>query len=1298
MRVLYFLIAAGALFGQPAGLRVDGVTSTQAIVSYIPPSGAACTIEVSESPSYSPVVNDVNTSLFASSNSDAARSIVTDSGTGRRSFIVGTNTSALDANSKMDSRALRADTLHFARVTCGSTAVTTFTTAQIHGLVPEDPPFSTDGHGNYAFPDRNYTSAGRNLPVIDPQTGAATYLITNPKDASAVWSRNFNSGIYLQGGSWTNPGNITAANSGTTASTGTANAPIVVLINGVNAGLAPNWNFLASSHPEMTGVLVDLGLHLFGNGTDATAGNRQLKVEVSLDSGQTAYGSPIFVTMPTSAGDVGIVPTTFPTAGVANSTWEPFIGWGKIIPRGYLNRPDSMDCVAGACSVSAAQNTFGADRFFNPDWAAGSKYYIPGSSGTCNSPANFCTIASITDDQHMVLVEALTISGAVDSYFAGLSFRITKTTGTGTVNVSASYNVAKSYALNVGQQNGCDLNTVTANVDRDGTPISPGVVGRLCIFEMEYTGPSALYFVGRDVPDFRLLSLFRLPDTPPMGYEATLDWPSSAGSPPDTSRLLGPLNDSQFDTTDPNTIYLGASPSGNIALFKATYTGDYRETAGLFFAMAPDGFQLPTYVNDSVTWTNLTRKSLSHDIRAQVLGAAIGYSESLLGTINPSLVGIAKGTAFFYQPTQGGSQNNPCSVFQINATNGNFVSYFNTAQGTGAAGMHWAGCHAIRSFAERIEIEDDLLSAANSSIAYGGPFEAVPTAVWKSGAPNANTSLPGTYNGSYDGACPGGLAQQWIDLGATGNHCVKIRIPTQLCSATPTTNEKAATPCPGDASKSYIGSEIAPGDELFDNDPTMLGDSEHLLVVKVTVVSGNVRDVDVLRDAGRGYCCFASTRPGPECVGSSTQAVHSNGWTVRGASLGSCSTNNHFISTTDPTDVLHEHQMFTRGHFGYVVPSTGAINNIGISAFAGAFRARFGVATSTIGSYSGFPLVYSPTFGGVALNTGYTQSYIGASIGGIATDWKHTNPGNGAIPEAGQQTIGPVLTIALVGGQTNTYKITGFTAPNLKVQPMGFWYGLFNSLDISSGTTGNVISDASGVGRKCYAYRVNQCRTGSSIGDLYVVAPNLNTAITTCNTSQTGQRIACAMALGAGMSQILQYQGGASDVSGLEIRKIGYSNTRPTSMETYARTRPFDSTVPTKFFSSQYHTQGLVTGAILVDPGGWTRTSQTGSDYAYLPVSVPTLGGSDGARVRFGVVGRGTLGTNFYGGFSAEDTVTDSVLTPFAFVGDSLTPTPCSSGCTIKVPLTPNRITVYQLEQLNGGSVVQTWPIQLVAR
>ena len=1286
MKTSLFFLTAALAWSQAGNVRVEGVTSTQIVISYIAPNANACTLELSENANYSPLLPDVNAALFSGSNSDSARAVTI---VDRRFFIAGTRTAARASDGRMYSRALPSATHLYGRITCGTPVAFEAETAPVEGLTPEVLPFNADAVGNFGFPDWSFTQANRGKALVDPQTGAKIYHVTDPRDLSHAGEYNFPSGVYFQGSGWTNPANITAASTSTKASTATANAPIFVPVNTNDAAILGQFNFY-----QVDGILVDLGLHVYGNGTDANASNRQVSVCLSVDSGQSCFAgsNAVTVTLPAGAADLGIFPAAFPTAGAANPNWEPFVGWGKMLSRQYFST-GKVQVTSGAVTLTQGPNGGAVSgsqdigrSWFRHEWPAGAKIFIAGSSPTC--PNNYCTLSSVASGTSLTIDESLTLTGDHDFRFAGVGFRIVKLTTGGTVSLSAKYALAKSFSFGLTGGGGCSSATVSTNVDRAGNPISPGIVGHLCVFAKLFNEQAGLYFVGVEKPEFRLLSVFRPPTTPAAGHTSD-DWPFPPGE-------YGSNSPTIFDSANPNIIYLGLKTIANFpAIFKLTYSGDYRELSGVFFKASLDA-SIPTYVNDNISWVNVTKPSAGQDLRTRILAAG-GYSESLWGSLagsNLTFVGIAANKAIFTKLVA--SQDDACWIFVFNAATGAYERGMNTVTGGGGGGDRFGGCHSVGVVIDRIGVANNGLNRNSTGTLYGGPFLATPTHVWKNGSPSANTALPFAYDGSYDGACPGGLPQVFVDLGATGSRCATIRFAGEPCSSVAATLEKATTPCPGDPTKSWIGSAVQPGDEFYD--PAAAGgpDAEHMLVVKRTPVDGNIFDLVVLRDAGRGYCCLISGSGGADnCADSDNQAIHGSNWTARFVPLGSCGSAVQFYNPGDLTDYAAENQMFIRGHFGYTKNGANNENNVGVSS-TDHYRARFNAPIAAIGTISGFKLDYRPSFAGIPLDTSVLQSYISVGLGGTATDWRHVNGGLGIAIEWPALNVGAPHTIAAVAGQSNTYKVTGFTATDIKRQGLAVWVGGYNLGDMSSAATGNVISDAN-PWRYCYAYRGGECRSGSVVGELYLVAPGLETAYSQCHSSQIARRVLCVFPAGAGFAQLLQLDATQSDVSGLRQRRIGPGLTRYGAQYVFSKTQPFSASQPFKFLNTAYHQGDVNTVVTLIDPGPWMRSSKAGNDFVPVPVQIPALAGANQARVRFGYADYGTAGTNFYCTSRPEDCLTDAALSPFAFASDAPTPAACSSGCTINIPALPGRVLFFGVERLNSGVPVSNGALQVMA-
>src|SRR5215831_5066098 len=114
----------------PGGPVTVTAVDTQAVLAYTAPDASACTVEVSESNTYAPLVRDVDAALFPGSNLDS-RAETASSGLARQ-FVLGKRTIQQASDNRWYSRSLANNTTHYYRVTCGATINTgSFTTANI---------------------------------------------------------------------------------------------------------------------------------------------------------------------------------------------------------------------------------------------------------------------------------------------------------------------------------------------------------------------------------------------------------------------------------------------------------------------------------------------------------------------------------------------------------------------------------------------------------------------------------------------------------------------------------------------------------------------------------------------------------------------------------------------------------------------------------------------------------------------------------------------------------------------------------------------------------------------------------------------------------------------------------------------------------------------------------------------------------------------------------------------------------------------------------------------------------------
>jgi hypothetical protein len=206
MRLTALLLTIAPAHGAIANLRVAGTTSTQAVIAYTAPDDNPCTVEVSESAAYTPLVHDVDTVLFDGANSDSRAGSISN---GRlRTFVAGKRTAEIGNDNWRYSRALQAYTAHYFRITCGADQVAgTFTTTNIPfgNTYPETPPVDPAHPGEYAWPYMPWTASQPGM--IDPQTGILFKPVTKPRRSYVPFGPNaFGSARDIgSSGEWSHP-------------------------------------------------------------------------------------------------------------------------------------------------------------------------------------------------------------------------------------------------------------------------------------------------------------------------------------------------------------------------------------------------------------------------------------------------------------------------------------------------------------------------------------------------------------------------------------------------------------------------------------------------------------------------------------------------------------------------------------------------------------------------------------------------------------------------------------------------------------------------------------------------------------------------------------------------------------------------------------------------------------------------------------------------------------------------------------------------------------------------------------
>ena len=261
MRVSVLTLLALPAFGAISNVQVRGVTSTQASISYTAPDTNACSVEVSESPTYRPLVHDVDPALFGGANLDSRPENVV-SGV-QRVFVAGKRRAEKGSDGKWYSRALQAFTTHYYRITCGSSQATgEFPTANIalgntyNDPLPADPAVSSRPYyssvGSYAWPEfinwNNQDPAARSEAIIDPQTGMLLKRLGLPQDQPITYlpgggDHSF-AAVVDPDGAWTVP----------TVTWSVANGTLVSIVVGSGSATVNT----STAHQLLTGSMVTI--------------------------------------------------------------------------------------------------------------------------------------------------------------------------------------------------------------------------------------------------------------------------------------------------------------------------------------------------------------------------------------------------------------------------------------------------------------------------------------------------------------------------------------------------------------------------------------------------------------------------------------------------------------------------------------------------------------------------------------------------------------------------------------------------------------------------------------------------------------------------------------------------------------------------------------------------------------------------------------------------------------------------------------------------------------------------------
>ncbi len=1278
-------------YGQVTSIATS---NTQAVIWYNAPDTSACAIDVSESATYSPVVYDVDGTLFALANLDTSRLLMTGPLTTKRVIRIGKRNSDIATNNRAYSRALGVDTTYYYRITCTGPTIYTgrFHTKTLEGLAPDTPPINTNMWGRLGYPEFDWSDITK--PIIDPNTGLRIWT-QDTSDYSVKRTAAFST--KLDGGTgWANLSNLV-----TWLSAGAVSNTTNIVI------LHPNLTQLDTANPNYGGYYpyydwLDFGVQINGQSSVGSGEDAKIQIALSLDGGQTPFTDWLDVVLPASTTTITIPNTT--QGQLASFPAPYFRGWGSYkipLQNQWTKGAGSAVNTSGSTVTLTGVSGFEGDNaiLFDLKWPTGTRIYISGSGCDAN---DVCTISSVQDQLHLTTVETLPTLAGVRYYSFATCVMLRKKTAIGTVTLSAQYQAA----IGVAHDNsigGCSDVPVTS---------SDGITGYACIWPSMRAGRGGLYFFGTSQPVIRLVSTLRIPIS---ATGQNLPGMTVADSPNCVATGWNCLAPSQpsFKESDPSYIYvIGSSQGGPLAMYQVHYTGGWTALPDSTKYLTGEIGNTP--IQGETTWTNLTPAcpdyptcSLPSRTMTAQINSNVTWDTANWGSINTGLVydGTNGNQAVFHRLY--GGQDLGGWIFVFNTVNGNFISAFETTTGN-PGGIRYAGIHAFGPFNGGTWMSGSLheLRASGSTVwnagQYSVPIDKVLLAdgvTWRGvGEANTSTAVPGVLpngDGSYYATCPADLPQQYQLNGATGSHCLTVQV-RDACRTSPPAAEIAKEPCAWDVTKSGI--PLIEGDWLKDN--SLGGDGEGFWIVRRTDLGSGVLQLILQRNANYSYCAWNDGTKDPwGAFDSLAQMTHSTGWSAYATSgVQSCVGNNIAIDILNSSSIYPINNNLLRGHAESRMTSIVNVDNWGGSGFGSALR-PISISEERINLLGPFDhtTIEFPNFGGFNSGGMETQSYFKFTTATqFGVDFHHFNGGSGNDIERVAPSGGSVNPI-LESGTNNVYKISfvgGASGASLKKMISQVWSGTDVYSEKSLASIGDTLTD-SDVGSFCTARVDGQCRSSSVTGNHYISIPQLFplstwTAIsnshgggtTPCLDSQVSHNVICA---GNGPTQggkMIEETYTVQNSTGVNYRYLG------TGLMTFGAQYVYSNIVPTpdsKYgIITIYNLHGYHNGLGMIE---LPRRSFSRPGNEWIPVKVSGITGSGvGAYVRFGYEEFGNpLSNQFYCLPRQEEcqVATSTIVNanPFYWSGESYSMLVGSGSITI--PALPGHILYYQI--VNNG-------------
>jgi hypothetical protein len=1293
-------------------VNVQSVTPQQAILQYTAPNTGTCTVAVSTASAYTPLINDVNTALYPNSNVDNRTGAISN-GTSR-TFLVGARTTAVASDGNTYSRSLQAFSTYFYQVTCGAlTAGGTFYTSniQLGNNYPMLPPFQAGRYGNYGWPTINWND--QTQVYIDPETGLATKRMGAPGWYGRYLDNQVFETAIDTNAVWTNVTNSTSGTSTTLASyNGTGGQPIFLPFDPSSLlGLIGEQTSPWEDNHSIDNIMV----RTFGSSSSSST----LDACISSDSGQTCASAVEPIATMTAA--LGNPTTTYPSLCANQDTGKncfPNYGfWG-----GWNFTPTRLQVsgLSGTVNVTSSHTvTWASGAWFDVRWSSGTRFYIAGSSPACTN--NLCTIISMQGSSVLTINETLgNLTGAAYKS-ANSGLRVWVAPG-GVQQSSVSFNFAFDDSMMTHHGEGyyamCSTHTFTVDHAADGVTSIPPVPGELCYVDnVEYS-------------DFFSIFLF-IPST----GESRLITPVYITNPGDASQdqnkyFYGLLKGDFFSPTDPYSLYASVITNGGTSIFKGTYSSSTYHFAAYAHSLYPSGtssFQPGedtaspgiAWPDTGFTWSNIQKASQGLDSDTQIAAYDVQYDTNIY---NPAQVTSFTGGKEIMENYSALGNESVALLHGFDVLTGSITLSANTYTNWAA---RWGSLHApLVTGGWVLEINNSLGGAyawiGSTNVVVSGPFSFTPSKVFKSGSFSADTSI--TPSSPAD-ACPAipafltnNVPPNVAQYGYSANPVCMTFQSQMACSSTPYVTaggyhaEAHKWPCEYNSNFSEL-SPISVGDGFVINNGSysVLNNQEMLLIISTQSLGGGnyqftaVRGIQFIPGVGEIF----SGAP--------------NGW--NGAMLapdgicpyyyGGCGTGSGAWFNVASTGAVANYYLDPQASYSHLDVGDGPTP--GATSLCQSIQCRYNIPFVQQLNLAGGSFVNANMFGNGTFNgdsggltyQGYPSVHQTAAPSTEKvwmTDYHHLNPSSGTGEEVAS-VVGNV-TYFQVATTTNVYEFTAVAGGvDYKNLPVIAYAGPALLKDISSPATGNIITDAT-PWEYCVALNSNECRTGSSAGQVYMTVPSVNQTGPLGAFRQTGlyglyclsniydDYMPCAASPNVMYAQGIQQDISRQDPNRSNWRSLGMGFSGP-GRQFQFEAMPPDPTAQW-IFSDGFFLDGVREDLIGVQvppfPNPQDRTTNK-SQYVNVPITIGAYAAAPNVRVTFGYAENGP--PNAFYCTARADACWATSTSPFSYASKSPSFTSCSGGCTVNIPAIPGRTVYYEVDREDANNNIFLGQLQM---